>query len=112
MIKLRITESNHNGIIIDKSQRSKIQSVVRKFFNGSRDSYKSGSFEIHKGGYDLVAEIVYSVGYGNYSICGIFDGYGSYIIKDYNNSEFDFMFNVADAVRDALDALGIRSTIE
>ena len=110
----KIVESDHNGIVIDRSQYRKIKNLVIKFFTGDRDSYKSGNFEIHKGGYDLVAEIVYSVGYGTYSICGIFEDYGKYkyVIKDYNNSEFDFTFDVTAPVKDALDSLSITCITE
>lgn len=110
----KIVESDHNGIFIDKSQYRKIKNLVIKFFTGDRNSYKSGNFEIHRGGYDLVAELVYSVGYGTYSICGIFEGYGNYkyVIKNYNNSEFDFVFDVTDPVKDALDSLRLTCITE
>lgn len=110
----KMVESDHNGILIDKSQYRKIKNLVIKFFTGDRNSYKSGNFEIHRGGYGLVAELVYSVGYGTYSICGIFEGYGNYkyVIKNYNNSEFDFVFDVTDPVKDALDSLRLTCITE
>lgn len=108
----KMVESDRDRILIDKSQYRNIKNIVIKFFTGDRDSYKSGDFEIRKGGYDLVATIVY--GYAGYSICGIFEGYGKYkyVIKDYNNSKFDFTFDVTDPVKDALDSLRLTCITE
>ena len=54
-----------------------VKNLVKKFFQGNANSYKSGDWKIGAGGYDLVAELYYN----NVTACRIYDNGGSYEIE-------------------------------
>ena len=54
-----------------------VKNLVKKFFQGNANSYKSGDWKIGASGYDLVAELYYN----NVTACRIYDNGGSYEIE-------------------------------
>lgn len=74
---LKMKEDNYAWKTPKPTSYGTVKSLVKKFFSGDKNVYRSGDWKIAQGGYDLVAELYYQ----NVTACRIYDNNGSYEIE-------------------------------